>query len=249
MPEQNLLGQAAIVTGGGTGIGRAIALELASRGCDIALCGRRVEPLEETAQAVAALGRKTHVASVDVSDGAAAAAFVADVVKAFGKIDILVNNAGVTRDNLLVRMSEEEWDTVVDTNLKGAFLLSKAVARPMMKQRCGAIVCISSVVGVVGNAGQSNYAASKAGLLGLVKSMARELAPRGIRVNAVAPGFIRSQMTDAIPQNLRDAALANIPAARFGEPEDVARAVAFLCSPDASYITGQTLGVNGGLAM
>ena len=249
MSEQNLTGLAAIVTGGGTGIGRATAIELASRGCDIALCGRRVEPLEETARAVTALGRKAHVASVDVGDAAAAAAFAAEVVKTFGKVDILVNNAGVTRDNLLMRMSEEEWDAVVDTNLKGAFLLSKAVARPMMKQRSGAIVCISSVVGLVGNAGQCNYAASKAGLLGLVKSMARELAPRGVRVNAVAPGFIRSQMTDSLPQNLRDAAMANIPAARFGEPEDVAKAVAFLCSPDASYITGQTLSVNGGLAM
>lgn len=246
---EDMKDKVAIVTGAGTGIGKAIALDLAARGCDLAICARRIEPLQETAAEIAKLGRKTFVASVDVTKGDAVQAFVADAVKALGKVDILVNNAGVTRDNLLMRMSEEEWDAVLDTNLKGAFLFSKAVSRPMMKQRSGAIVNISSVVGLIGNPGQCNYAASKAGLVALTKSMARELASRGVRVNAVAPGFIVSQMTDALPEEAKNAMLAHIPAARFGEPADIAKAVAFLCSPDASYITGQTLSVNGGLAM
>ena len=239
----------AIVTGAGSGIGKAIALELASRGCDVAVCGRRLEPVQATAAEIEALGRRAYAASADVSSGASVAAFVADVMKAFGHIDILVNNAGVTRDNLLIRMSEEEWDAVLGTNLKGAFLFSKAVARPMMKQRSGAIVNISSVVGLIGNPGQCNYAASKAGLIALTQSMAKELASRNIRVNAVAPGFIVSQMTDAIPDDLKGAMLAQIPAGRFGEAADIAKAVAFLAGPDASYITGQTLSVNGGLVM
>ena len=239
----------AIVTGAGSGIGKAIALELASRGCDVAACGRRLEPVQATAAEIAAMGRRAHAASADVSDGESVTAFVADVLKAFGHIDILVNNAGLTRDNLLIRMSEEEWDAVLGTNLKGAFLFSKAVARPMMKQRSGAIVNISSVVGLVGNPGQCNYAASKAGLIALTQSMAKELASRNIRVNAVAPGFIVSQMTDAIPDDLKSAMLAQIPAGRFGQAADIAKAVAFLAGPDASYITGQTLSVNGGLVM
>lgn len=246
---QDMLDKVAIVTGAGTGIGKAIALELASRGCDIAICGRRLEPLQETASAIEALGRKAFVASVDVASGEAVQKFVADAIAALGKVDMLVNNAGVTKDNLLMRMTEEEWDTVLDTNLKGAFLFSKAVARPMMKQRSGAVVNISSVVGVIGNPGQCNYAASKAGLIAFTKSMAKELAPRGIRVNAVAPGFVVSGMTDSLPDETRNTMLAHIPAARFGEAADIAKAVAFLCSQDASYITGQTLGVNGGLAM
>ena len=239
----------AIVTGAGSGIGKAIALELASRGCDVAVCGRRLEPVQATAAEITALGRRAYAASADVSRGESVAAFVADVQKTFGHIDILVNNAGLTRDNLLIRMSEEEWDAVLATNLKGAFLFSKAVARPMMKQRSGAIVNISSVVGLIGNPGQCNYAASKAGLIALTQSMAKELASRNIRVNAVAPGFIVSQMTDAIPDDLKGAMLAQIPAGRFGEVADIAKAVAFLAGPDASYITGQTLSVNGGLVM
>ncbi len=239
----------AIVTGAGSGIGKAIALELASRGCDVAVCGRRLEPLQATAAEITALGRRAYAASADVSNGESVTAFVAEVLKAFGHIDILVNNAGLTRDNLLIRMSEEEWDAVLGTNLKGAFLFSKAVARPMMKQRSGAIVNISSVVGLIGNPGQCNYAASKAGLIALTQSMAKELASRNIRVNAVAPGFIVSQMTDAIPDDLKSAMLAQIPAGRFGQVTDIAKAVAFLAGPDASYITGQTLSVNGGLVM
>ena len=239
----------AIVTGAGSGIGKAIALELASRGCDVAVCGRRLEPVQATAAEITALGRRAFAASADVSNGESVTAFVAEVLKAFGHIDILVNNAGLTRDNLLIRMSEEEWDAVLATNLKGAFLLSKAVARPMMKQRSGAIVNISSVVGLIGNPGQCNYAASKAGLIALTQSLAKELASRNIRVNAVAPGFIVSQMTDAIPEDLKSAMLAQIPAGRFGQVTDIAKAVAFLAGPDASYITGQTLSVNGGLVM
>ncbi len=239
----------AIVTGSGTGIGKAIAIELAKRGCDVALCARRIEPLQETAKEIEALGRRTYLASVDVSDGESVNVFVQDTIKNLGKVDILVNNAGLTRDNLLMRMSEEEWDIVLDTNLKGAFLLSKAVARPMMKQRSGVIINITSIVGIIGNAGQCNYSASKAGLIALTKSMAKELASRGIRVNAIAPGFIKSQMTDALAEDIQKTMLANIPAGRFGEPADVANAVAFLCSSDASYVTGQTLSVNGGLAM
>ena len=242
-------GQTALITGAGTGIGKAIALELASKGCDVAICGRRIEPLAETAAEIEALGRKALYASVDVSSNEAVTSFVTDVIAKLGKLDILINNAGVTRDNLLIRMSEEEWDSVIDTNLKGAFLFSKAVSRPMMKQRPGSIVNISSVVGITGNAGQCNYTASKAGLIALTKSMAKELSSRGIRVNAVAPGFIKSQMTEKLSQELCDALLGNIPAGRLGEPEDIAKAVAFLCSPDASYITGQTISVNGGLAM
>ena len=239
----------AIVTGAGSGIGKAIALELASRGCDVAVCGRRLEPVQATAAEITALGRRAYAASADVSNGESVTAFVADVLKAFGHIDILVNNAGLTRDNLLIRMSEEEWDAVLGTNLKGAFLFAKAVARPMMKQRSGAIVNISSVVGLIGNPGQCNYAASKAGLIALTQSLAKELASRNIRVNAVAPGFIVSQMTDALPDDLKSAMLAQIPAGRFGQVSDIAKAVAFLAGPDASYITGQTLSVNGGLVM
>ena len=239
----------AIVTGAGSGIGKAIALELASRGCDVAVCGRRLEPVQATAAEISAMGRRAYAASADVSNGESVTTFVAEVLKAFGHVDILVNNAGLTRDNLLIRMSEEEWDAVLGTNLKGAFLFSKAVARPMMKQRSGAIVNISSVVGLIGNPGQCNYAASKAGLIALTQSMAKELASRNIRVNAVAPGFIVSQMTDAIPNDLKSAMLAQIPAGRFGQVSGIAKAVAFLAGPDASYITGQTLSVNGGLVM
>lgn len=241
-------GKVAIITGGGTGIGRATALELVRGGCAVALCARRVEPLAETSAAIEALGGRCMTASVDVADGAAVSAFVADVIAKFGRLDFLVNNAGVTRDNLLMRMGDDEWDTVMATNLKGAFNFSKAAVRPMMKQRSGVIVCISSIVGQVGNAGQCNYAASKAGLIAFAKSLAKEVAARGVRVNAVAPGFIKSAMTDALPEDLRTKMLAGIPLARLGEPEDVAGTVAFLCSDAASYITGQVIGVNGGMA-
>ena len=239
----------AIVTGGGSGIGQSIALGLAREGCDVALCGRRLEPLQETVRQIEALGRRALSLSVDVSRGEAVQGFVDEVVKVFGRVDILVNNAGVTRDNLLIRMTEEQWDEVLATNLKGAFLFGKAVARPMMKQRAGSIVQISSIIGLIGNAGQCNYAASKAGLIALTQSMAKELASRNIRVNAVAPGFIVSQMTNALPEALRTKMLGEIPLGRFGAGEDIANAVVFLASEDASYVTGQVLSVNGGMTM
>lgn len=243
-----MTGKVALVTGGGTGIGRATALELARRGCRIALCARRKEPLDAVAAEIAEMGGECMTGSLDVADSALVAAFVAEVIAKFGGIDYLVNNAGITRDNLLMRMGDDEWDSVISTNLKGVFNFSKAVVRPMMKRRAGAIVCISSIVGQIGNAGQCNYAASKAGMIGFAKSLAREVASRGIRVNVVAPGFIKSAMTDALPEDLRGRMLAEIPLARLGEPEDVAKVVAFLCSDAASYMTGQVLGVNGGLA-
>ena len=239
----------AIVTGGGSGIGQAIALELAREGCHIALCGRRLEPLQASAQAIEALGRQALVSQVDVSQNDAVQHFVDDVVTRFGRVDLLVNNAGVTRDNLLIRMTEAQWDEVMTINLKGAFLFGKAVARPMMKQRAGSIIQITSIIGLIGNAGQCNYAASKAGLIALTQSMAKELASRNVRVNAVAPGFIVSQMTDALPDALRDKMLAEIPLARFGTGADIAKAVVFLASDDASYVTGQVLSVNGGMTM
>ena len=239
----------AIVTGGGSGIGQSIALSLAREGCHVALCGRRLEPLQETVRQVEALGRRALALSVDVSRGEAVQEFVDTVVKEFGRVDILVNNAGITRDNLLIRMTEEQWDEVLTTNLKGAFLFSKAVARPMMKQRAGSIIQISSIIGLIGNAGQCNYAASKAGLIALTQSIAKVLASRNIRVNAVAPGFIVSQMTDALPEELRTKMLGEIPLGRFGTGEDIANAVVFLASEDASYVTGQVLSVNGGMVM
>jgi len=239
----------AIVTGGGSGIGQSIALSLAREGCHVALCGRRLEPLQETVRQIEAQGRRALALSVDVSRGEAVQGFVDEVVKVFGRVDILVNNAGITRDNLLIRMTEEQWDEVLTTNLKGAFLFSKAVARPMMKQRAGSIIQISSIIGLIGNAGQCNYAASKAGLIALTQSMAKELASRNIRVNAVAPGFIVSQMTDALPEELRTRMLGEIPLGRFGTGEDIANAVVFLASEDASYVTGQVLSVNGGMVM
>ncbi len=242
-------GRIAIVTGAGRGIGKAIAEELAREGADLALCGRQVEPLNETAVAVQALGRRALVVSTDVGNAEAVDAFVAQVAAHFGRIDILVNNAGVTRDKLLIRMTDEDWDEVMRINLKGAFLIARAVARPMMKQRAGSIIQISSIIGLTGNAGQCNYAASKAGLIAMTKSLAKELASRGIRVNAVAPGFIISKMTEALSAEVRTQMLASIPAGRLGVPEDVAKSVAFLASDDASYVTGQVLGVNGGMFM
>jgi 3-oxoacyl-[acyl-carrier protein] reductase len=242
-------GKIAIVTGAGRGIGKAIAVELAREGADLALCGRQIDPLNAVAAEIQALGRRALVVSTDVSDGAAVDAFVTQVVTHYGKIDIMVNNAGVTRDKLLIRMSDEDWDEVMRINLRGAFLFSRAVAKPMMKQRAGSIIQITSIVGLTGNAGQCNYAASKAGLIAMTQSLAKELAGRGIRVNAVAPGFIVSQMTDALPEEVREKIRVTIPAGRFGAPEDIARGVVYLASDDASYVTGQVLSINGGMFM
>jgi len=242
-------GKVAVVTGAARGIGRQIAEKLAALGADVAVCDLQVEWLADTAAAVQGLGRKALPLAVDVGNGEAVNAAIAEVIKTFGKVDVMVNNAGITKDTLLVRMTDEDWDAVLRVNLKGTFLFSRAVAKHMMKQRSGAIVNIASIIGLIGNAGQCNYAASKAGVIALTKSTARELASRGVRVNAVAPGFISSKMTDALSQDVRDKMLANIPLGRFGEPEDIARAVAFLASDEASYVTGQVLSVNGGMVM
>ncbi len=249
MDSVKFSGKTAIVTGAGRGIGQAIALKLAQEGADVVLCGRQPEPLEETAALVRATGRTALVVPTDVTKTEEVEACLAKVMETFGRVDILVNNAGVTRDKLLIRMSDEDFDEVMRINLRGAFVFSRAVAKPMMKQRGGSIIQITSVIGLIGNAGQCNYAASKAGLIAMTKSMAKELAGRGIRVNAVAPGFIVSKMTDALPQEVRDQMLANIPQGRFGQPEDIAQAVAFLASEEASYVTGQVLSVNGGMVM
>ncbi len=242
-------GKIAIVTGAARGIGRAIAEALAKEGADLALCDCQVEWLNDTVAAVQALGRKAMPGAADVGDAAAVDAFVAKVQEHYGRIDILVNNAGITRDKLLIRMSDEDWDQVLRINLTGAFLLSRATAKIMMKQRSGCMVNIASIIGLIGNAGQCNYAASKAGLIAVTKSMAKELAGRGIRVNAVAPGFIVSKMTDALSEEVRNQMMAAIPAGRFGTAEDVARSVVFLASDDAAYVTGQVLSVNGGMVM
>ena len=237
----------ALVTGAARGIGQAIALQLASDGADLALCDVKVEWLADTVAKVKALGRRAEAYAMDVSNGTAVGEAVTRIAADFGRIDVLVNNAGITRDTLLIRMSEEDWDAVLDINLKGAFLVTKAVVKYMMKQRAGAIVNIASVVGIMGNAGQANYTASKAGLIALTKTTAKELGSRNVRVNAVAPGFIRTAMTDKLSEPIKDAMLKMVPLGRLGEPEDVAKAVAFLASDAAAYVNGQTLAVCGGM--
>jgi 3-oxoacyl-[acyl-carrier protein] reductase len=244
-----LEGKTALVTGAARGIGQAIARKLAVEGCDVALCDLKAEWLTETVGLIEAAGRKAKCFEADVSNAAAVEAVVSGVVEAFGKVDILVNNAGITKDTLMVRMSEQDWDAVLSVNLKGTFLFTKAVARPMMKQRSGAIVNVASIIGLIGNAGQCNYAASKAGVISLTKSAAKELAARNVRVNAVAPGFIQTRMTDVLPEEVRKKMLDLIPMSRFGRPEDVANVVLFLASDAAAYVTGQVLPVCGGMVM
>ena len=246
----NFTGKTAVVTGGSRGIGRAICLELARGGANVMLCyaGNEQAALD-TVAACEALGAKAAAMRCDVSKTDEVKALVDAALQQFGAVHILVNNAGITRDGLLMTMKEDAWDQVLDTNLKGAFLTMKAVARTMMKQRYGRIVNLSSVVGLHGNAGQVNYAASKAGVIGMTKSLAKELASRGVTVNAVAPGFIDTDMTAARPQAARDALLPTIPAQRLGAAEEVAQAVAFLASDQAAYITGQVLAVDGGMSM
>lgn len=246
----SFLNQTAVVTGGGRGIGRAICLELAGRGANIALFyAGNAQAAEQTAQQCRERGVKAVAIQCDVSDPQAVKAAMKSVQKEYGRIDVLINNAGVTRDNFLMLMREEEYDAVLDTNLKGTFLCMKYVAHAMMKQNYGRIVNLSSVSGVRGNAGQANYAASKAGVIGLTKAAAKELAARGITVNAIAPGFIRTDMTAAMNDAAKEAALSAIPAGRMGEAEEVAKAAAFLAGRDAAYITGQVLLVDGGMAM
>lgn len=244
-----LEGKTALVTGAARGIGRAIAEKLAQAGADLALCDVKAEWLEDTAAAVRSAGRRAEMLAADVSSAEQVQAAVESTVKSFGRLDILVNNAGITKDGLMVRMSDEDWDAVINVNLKGTFLFTRAAARPMMKQRGGAIINIASIIGLIGNAGQCNYAASKAGVIALTKSSARELAGRNIRVNAVAPGFIESKMTEVLPDDVKRQMLDAIPLKRFGGTEDVAGAILFLAGDQSSYITGQTLSVNGGMAM
>lgn len=242
-----LKGKKAIVTGGGRGIGKTIALTLARAGADVAVLEMDRAGAAETAEEVAGIGPESLAVSVDVSDFERVGAEVDKILDLWGSIDIVVNNAGITRDSLLMRMSEKDWDAVLNVNLKGAFNLCRAVSRAMLKQRSGTLVNIASIIGMMGNAGQANYAASKGGLIALTKSLAREMAPRGVRVNAVAPGFIATAMTDKIPAELREKMIAAIPLGRMGKPEDVARAVLFLVTPDSDYITGQVLVVDGGM--
>ncbi len=242
-------GRVAVVTGGAKGIGRAVTRALAAGGAKVVVSGRDAAALEEACEDVRRGGGEALAVVADVSKEEDADALCERAVQGFGKADILINNAGVTRDGLLLRMSDGDWNQVLDTNLKGAFHCVRAFARPMIRQRWGRIVNVSSVIGIIGNAGQVNYAASKAGLIGLTKAVAKELASRHITVNAVAPGFIETAMTEALSEKVREGLLAQIPLGRLGAPEDVASAVAFLCSEEAAYVTGQVLTVDGGMVM
>lgn len=242
-------GKTALITGSARGIGKAIAERLASQGARIIISDVMMDAAEKTVQEFKDKGYEAFAIKADVSNSDDVKALIKEAVAKYQTLDIVVNNAGITRDTLMIRMSEDDWDKVLDINLKGAFLITRASAKIMMKQRFGKIVNISSVVGQMGNAGQSNYSASKAGLIGLTKSAARELAARGITVNAIAPGFIESEMTDKLPEEVRNEFMKATALKRFGKPEDIAAAVAFLVSDDASYITGQILAVNGGLLM
>ena len=243
-------GKVALVTGASRGIGRAIALALAAEGADVAVNYAGSEAAaKEVAAEIEAMGRKAFVIQADIASTEASTAMVDAVIKEFGRVDVLVNNAGITRDGLLMRMKEEDWDAVITTNLKGVFNCTKAAIKYMMKQKSGNIVNISSIVGVMGNAGQANYCAAKAGVIGFTKATAKEVAARGIRVNAIAPGFIKTDMTSVLSEKVVEAMLAGIPLNRLGETEDIAKAVLFLASSDANYITGQTLHVDGGMVM
>jgi 3-oxoacyl-[acyl-carrier protein] reductase len=245
----HLQGKTALVTGAAQGIGKAIALALAKAGADVAISDVNGEKAAEAAKEIEALGVKAFSITGNVADGASATAMVDEAAAKLGKLDVLVNNAGITRDNLIIRMKEEEWDLVIDVNLKGSFNCAKAAIKHMSKARSGTIINIASIVGAMGNAGQANYVASKAGLIGLTKTIAREYASRNITANAVAPGFIDTAMTQALPEKVREELLKQIPLTRLGTAEDVAAAVKFLASGAASYITGQVLHVNGGMYM
>jgi 3-oxoacyl-[acyl-carrier protein] reductase len=245
----SLVGKVALVTGSARGLGQAIAVKLAEAGADVALCDLDASWLEESAAKVTALGRKAGCYGVNVADAASVAEGVKAVEAEFGKIDILVNNAGITKDGLLMRMSEEDWDAVLNVNLKGVFLCTKAAMRGMMKQRSGAIINIASVIGLMGNAGQANYAASKGGVISFSKTVAKELSSRGVRCNAVAPGFIRTAMTDKLSEEVQGKMKELIPLGRFGEPEDIANVVLFLASDASAYVTGQVISTCGGMVM
>lgn len=239
----------ALITGAGRGIGRVIALELARNGAVVVVNDLDEAGMNETGQKIKEIGRQFHAIPADVSSAASVEKMIEEIIEKFGKIDILVNNAGITRDALLLRMKEEDWDKVLNINLKSVFLCTKFASRYMMKQRYGKIVNISSVIGLVGNIGQANYSASKAGIIGFTKSSAKELAARGINVNAIAPGFIKTAMTEKLPENIKNEMLNRIPLGFLGEPEDVADLVLFLTSDKARYITGQVVNVDGGMVM
>lgn len=245
----DLTGKTALITGAGRGIGRSVAIAFAKAGADIACVSRSETNSKKVADEILSLGRKALPYAVDVSDAKAVMAAVEKIITDFGKVDILVNNAGITRDGLIMRMPETDWNAVIDTNLGGAFHFSQALSRSFLKQRFGKIINITSIIGLIGNAGQSNYAASKAGLIGLTKSLAREFASRGITCNAIAPGFIETDMTQELKEELRRTLLEKIPLARFGKPEDIASCALFLASHAGDYITGQVLTVDGGMVM
>ncbi|MBN2029448.1 3-oxoacyl-[acyl-carrier-protein] reductase [bacterium] len=242
-----LKGKVALVTGGMRGIGKAIVMELAQQGSDIVVCDIDLSNADQIRQEIQALNVRSLIVQADISVVSQVDALVEQALKAFGHIDILVNNAGITRDNLLMRMNEEEWDKVIQINLKGAFLCTKKVIRGMMKQREGKIINISSVVGLMGNAGQANYAASKGGLIAFGRSIAKEVASRNIQVNTIAPGYIETEMTEHLPQEIKDSFLVDIPAGRPGRPDDIAKVVSFLASPASDYVTGEVICVDGGM--
>ena len=244
-----LQGQVAVVTGAGRGIGRAVALRLAAAGADVACVSRTLENAEKVAAEVRGLGRRAWVRSMDVADPAQVMAGCEAILSEAGRVDVLVNNAGVTRDGLLMRMTEADWDVVLDTNLRGAFLTTKGFTRAFARQRSGRIINIASVIGLMGNAGQCNYAASKAGLIGFTKSVARELGGRGVTCNAIAPGFIETDMTAVLKEEVKTELLGRIPLGGFGKVEDIAEAVFFLAGPGGRYVTGQVLVVDGGMVM
>jgi 3-oxoacyl-[acyl-carrier protein] reductase len=246
---EELKGKVAIITGGGRGIGESIVRQLASQGCCVVISDVDFESANKVANQIKQEGGEAAAVKADISDSKDVEQLIEKTLEIYGQIDILVNNAGITRDNLTMRMSEEEWDLVLRVNLKGAFLCTRQVIRPMMKQKKGKVINISSVVGVMGNAGQVNYASSKAGLIGLTKSVAKEVASRNIQVNAVAPGYIETEMTKNLPQEVKEGFLDSIPSKKPGSPEDVARTVAFLASSYSDYITGQVIHVDGGLLM
>jgi 3-oxoacyl-[acyl-carrier protein] reductase len=242
-------GQVALITGGARGIGKAIAVSLAKRGADLAIADISSESARETAKEIASLGVKAVPVALDVSKSSEVSGAIEGIVREFGRLDIVVNNAGITKDGLILRMKEEDWDAVIGINLKGVFLCSREAVKVMVKQRYGRIVNIASVVAFMGNPGQANYSASKAGIVGLTKTIAKEYASRGITANAVAPGFIATAMTDALAENVREEMLKSIPVGKFGSVDDVANAVVFLSSPETAYITGQVIHVNGGMYM
>jgi 3-oxoacyl-[acyl-carrier protein] reductase len=243
----DLNNKVALVTGGARGIGRAISLALAREGADIALWDVNLAEAEKTCAQITSLGRKTIALQVDVTDFPAVEVALNKILDKLTKVDILVNNAGITKDNLILRLSDADWDAVLKVNLKGTFNCTKAVSRPMIKQRCGRIINIASIIGIIGNAGQANYAASKAGIIALTKTSAKELAARNINVNAIAPGFIQTEMTAGLPDELKARMLSQIPLGRFGMPDDVANLCVFLAGSAADYITGQTIVIDGGM--